>query len=338
MIERYSDFSLLPYNTFGIDVKATRFVEFESEEELCEIVSEGIVAPTLVMGGGSNLLFLNDFDGTVLHSKICGAEVVVESEENVFLRVGSGMKWDDLVKFTIEQGWQGLENLSAIPGEVGASAVQNIGAYGVEAGEFIERVDTIYLADGSKHCFSQSDCQFGYRDSIFKHEAKGLYVVTYVTYRLRKKPEYKVTYGNLRQRVEQLGGLSPANISQAVRETRALKLPDPAELGNAGSFFMNPVVERSLAAELLEKYPEMPQYKADGGIKLSAAWLIEQCGWKGKRVGNVGAYAHQALVLVTYGGATGQEIIELSDAISLAVKEKFSVQLHKEVNAISCEN
>lgn len=334
MIYRYSDYSLLPFNTFGIEAKAANFIEFESEEELLELVAQGINSPLLVIGGGSNLLFLRDFDGTILHSRISGVEVVVESEENVFLRVGSGMKWDDLVKYTIEQGWQGLENLSAIPGEVGASAVQNIGAYGVEAGEFIERVDTISLADGTKHCFSQSDCNFAYRDSIFKREAKGMYVVTYVTFRLRKKPEYKVTYGNLRQRVEQLGGLSPANISQAVREIRDAKLPNPEELGNAGSFFMNPVVEPSVAETLLKEYPEMPQYKADGGIKLSAAWLIEQCGWKGKRIGNVGAYENQALVLVNYGGATGQEVIELSDAISLAVKDKFGVQLNKEVNAI----
>ena len=334
MIYRYSDYSLLPFNTFGIEAKAANFIEFESEEELLELVAQGINSPLLVIGGGSNLLFLRDFDGTILHSRISGVEVVVESEENVFLRVGSGMKWDDLVKYTIEQGWQGLENLSAIPGEVGASAVQNIGAYGVEAGEFIERVDTISLADGTKHCFSQSDCNFAYRDSIFKREAKGMYVVTYVTFRLRKKPEYKVTYGNMRQRVEQLGGLSPANISQAVREIRDAKLPNPEELGNAGSFFMNPVVEPSLAETLLKEYPEMPQYKADGGIKLSAAWLIEQCGWKGKRIGNVGAYENQALVLVNYGGATGQEVIELSDAISLAVKDKFGVQLNKEVNAI----
>lgn len=334
MIYRYSDYSLLPFNTFGIEAKAANFFEFESEEELLELVAEGINSPLLVIGGGSNLLFLKDFDGTILHSRISGVEVVVESEENVFLRVGSGMKWDDLVKYTIEQGWQGLENLSAIPGEVGASAVQNIGAYGVEAGEFIERVDTISLADGTKHCFSQSDCNFAYRDSIFKREAKGMYVVTYVTFRLRKKPEYKVTYGNMRQRVEQLGGLSPANISQAVREIRDAKLPNPEELGNAGSFFMNPVVEPSVAETLLKEYPEMPQYKADGGIKLSAAWLIEQCGWKGKRIGNVGAYENQALVLVNYGGATGQEVIELSDAISLAVKDKFGVQLNKEVNAI----
>lgn len=334
MIERYSEYSLLPFNTFGIEAKAANFIEFESEEELSELVAEGVTSPLLVIGAGSNLLFLKDFDGTILHSRISGVEVVVESDENVFLRVGGGMKWDDLVKYTIEQGWQGLENLSAIPGEVGASAVQNIGAYGVEAGELIERVDTISLADGTKHCFSQSDCNFAYRDSIFKHEAKGMYVVTYVTYRLRKKPEYKVTYGNLRQRVEQLGGLSPANISQAVRETRDAKLPNPEELGNAGSFFMNPVVVPSLAETLLKEYPEMPQYKADGGVKLSAAWLIEQCGWKGKRIGNVGAYENQALVLVNYGGATGQEVIELSDAISLAVKEKFGVQLTKEVNAI----
>lgn len=327
---------MLPYNTFGIDAVAAHFIEFESENELIELINEGFVTPVMVVGGGSNLLFMNDFCGTILHSCIKGVEVVVESRDNVFIRVGSGMKWGDLVAYTIEQGWQGLENLSAIPGEVGASAVQNVGAYGVEAGELIERVDTISLIDGTKHCFSQTDCRFAYRNSIFKEEELGKNVVTYVTYRLRKKPEYCLTYGNLREQVNLLGGITPANISSVVRKMRSQKLPDPVELGNAGSFFVNPVVSKELADALVENYPSMPHYKTQSGhIKLSAAWLIEQCGWKGKRVGNVGVYDKQALVIVNYGGASGREIMSFADEVCESVKKKFGVLLNREVNIVS---
>lgn len=335
MIRRYKSHSLLPYNTFGIDVNAANFIEFESENELVQLIKEGFDSPVLVVGGGSNLLFMNNYKGTVLHSCIKGVEVIVESSENVFIRVGSGMKWDDLVAYTIEKGWQGLENLAAIPGEVGASAVQNVGAYGVEAGELIERVDTISLIDGTKRCFSQSECRFSYRNSIFKEEEFGKNVVTYVTYRLRKKPEFRLTYGNLRQRVDELGGVTPQNISSIVRDIRSSKLPDPVELGNAGSFFVNPVVSKELAQALAENYPSMPHYNTpDGRMKLSAAWLIEQCGWRGERVGNVGVYEKQALVIVNYGGATGKEIMAFADTVCESVKNKFGVLLNREVNII----
>lgn len=335
MTNRYSLHSLLPYNTFGVDVKAAQFIDFESEEELVELVKGGLEKPCLVIGAGSNLLFMNDYKGTVLHSCICGAEIISDSDQDVLLRVGSGITWDELVAYTVEQGWAGLENLSMIPGEVGASAVQNVGAYGVEAGDFIERVDTISLTDGSKRCFSKEECRFGYRNSIFKMEEKGLNVVTYVTFRLTKRPEFKLEYGNLRQMVEEYGAVTPANIRRAVKEIRMAKLPDVGDLGSAGSFFMNPVVEVERAAELAKQYPGMPQYVApDGRVKLSAAWLIDRCGWKGKRVGNVGTYKEQALVIVNHGGATGQEIMDLSIAICDSVKEKFGVELVREVNVI----
>ena len=335
MLDRHSLYSLLPHNTFGIDVKAAQFVEFDSEEELVNLILSGINAPILTIGAGSNLLFMNDFKGTVLHSRIFGVEVVSESDDYVLLRVGSGMNWDNLVAYTVEMGWQGLENLSIIPGEVGASAIQNVGAYGVEAGDCIESVDAISLSDGSRRCFSNYECCYSYRNSIFKMEEKGKYIITYVTYRLRKKPEYTLDYANLRELVAEKGEPTPALIREIVKEIRSAKLPDPAVLGSAGSFFMNPVVSREHAAELAVQFPQMPQYDtADGKKKLSAAWLIDTCGWKGKKVGGVGVYQKQPLVIVNYGGATGKDIFDFSSQIVASVKEKFGVTLVREVNVI----
>lgn len=335
MLDRYSLYPLLRHNTFGIDVRAAQFVEFDSEEELVSLIMGGLQSPLLTIGAGSNLLFMGDFKGTILHSRIFGAEVVAESESDVLLRAGSGMNWDSLVAYTVEMGWQGLENLSIIPGEVGASAVQNVGAYGVEAGDFIERVDAIALSDGSKRCFSREECRYSYRNSIFKMEEKDKYVITYVTYRLRKKPEYLLDYANLRELVAAKGSLTPATLREVIKDVRSAKLPDVSELGSAGSFFMNPVVSREHAAELALQYPQMPQYDtADGRKKLSAAWLIDTCGWKGKKVGNVGVYKSQPLVIVNYGGATGEEILNFSMQIVASVKEKFGVTLVREVNVI----
>lgn len=335
MLNRYSLYSLLPHNTFGIDVKAAQFVEFDSEEELVNLIHSGISLPVLTIGAGSNLLFINDYKGTVLHSRILGVEVVSESENDLLLRVGSGMNWDNLVAYTVEMGWQGLENLSVIPGEVGASAIQNVGAYGVEAGDCIECVDAISLSDGSKRCFLNYECCYSYRNSIFKMEEKGKYVITYVTYRLRKNPEYTLDYANLREMVAEKGTPTPALIREVIKEIRSAKLPDPAVLGSAGSYFMNPVVSQEHAKELAMLYPQMPQYDtADGKKKLSAAWLIDACGWKGKKVGAVGVYHKQPLVIVNHGGATGQEILDFSSQIVASVKEKFGVTLVREVNVI----
>lgn len=323
------------HNTFGLNVKAAQFIEFETEEELCDVIRAGLALPVLVIGAGSNLLFLNDYKGTVLHSAIMGVTVVEETDEHLLLRVGSGMQWDNLVEYTIQNGWQGLENLSAIPGEVGASAVQNVGAYGVEAGDLIEQVEAVSLSDGGKRRFTHDECRFSYRNSIFKAEEKNKYVVTYVTYRLRKNPEYRLDYGNLRSVIGDGNKLSAATIRKAVQEIRQAKLPDPAVIGSAGSFFMNPIVSDEHAKKLLQTYPQMPHYAtADGRTKLSAAWLIDQCGWKNRQQGPVGVYKHQPLVIVNHGGATGQEILEYSMQICHSVEEKFGVTLSREVNVI----
>lgn len=335
MIIKNRLYSLLAHNTFGIDVETELFVEFETEQELIELINEGLKPPVLVIGGGSNLLFMNNYSGTILHSRICDIQTVEENDSEVYLRVGSGVEWDTLVEYSIANGMQGLENLSAIPGEVGASAVQNVGAYGVEAGELIHSVEAISLSDATKKIFLQKECAFAYRNSIFKKEEKGKNVITYVTYHLRKKPEYRVAYGNILPKVEALGGLSAKNIRTVICETRAEKLPSPSSLGSAGSFFMNPVVSATIAQKLKERYPDMPHYETpDGGVKLSAGWLIEQCGWKGKQIGNVGTYPKQALVIVNYGGATGAEVLAFSHAICKSVKETFGIELHPEVNAI----
>ena len=335
MIEQHKDFSLLHYNTFGIDASAARFVEFSSVEELEDFLNGGLDCKSLVMGGGSNLLFVNDFDGIVFHSKILGIDVVEENDNDVLIRVGSGVNWDDLVAYTVEHGWYGLENLSLIPGEVGASAVQNVGAYGVEAGELIEKVETLRIADAKRSLFYSSECSFAYRHSVFKAEEKGRHIITYVTYRLKKSSEFKLSYGNLKEKVEELGGATLANVRKAVCEIRQAKLPDPKEIGSAGSFFMNPVVGAAKAAELKETYPSMPQYVlADSSVKLSAGWLIEQCGWKDTPHSHVGVYRHQALVVVNLGGAKGTDVLAFAHAVVESVKEKFGVELAMEVNVI----
>ena len=334
MIKHCTDYPLLPHNTFGIDVKAAHFVEFTSADEIKSIACKLGGVRHLVIGGGSNLLFMGDFDGVILHSAIKGIEVTSENEESLTVRAGSGINWDEFVAYTVERGWQGLENLSAIPGEVGASAVQNVGAYGVEAGDLIERVECISLADGSERSFTKEECRFAYRHSIFKAEEKGKYAVAYVTFRLNKACKYTLTYGNLKEQCEKLGGVTAANIRKAVCDTRAAKLPDPAEIGSAGSFFMNPIVDAEVAARLKEQYPTMPTYAAVSGVKLSAGWFIDQCGWKERSSATVGVYRNQALVVVNLGGATGKDVIDFATQVQQSVKEKFGVEIFPEVNVI----
>ncbi len=336
MIKQYSSYPLLQHNTFGIEAKAACFVEFGSVDELNEYLDGGFCGNSLVIGGGSNLLFVGDFDGTVFHSAIMDIEVVEDTATDVLLRVGSGVNWDTLVAYTVERGWCGLENLSLIPGEVGASAVQNVGAYGVEAGDLIEKVETVRIADAMPCAFSRSDCCFAYRHSIFKAAEKGRHIVTHVTYRLKKTAEFKLAYGNLKDKVEELGAPTLANVRRAVCEIREAKLPNPAQVGSAGSFFMNPIVTAEKAAQLKEEYPAMPQYQLpDGNVKLSAGWLIEQCGWKQKPHEHVGVYKRQALVVVNLGGATGCDVLDFAAAVVASVKEKFGVGLNMEVNVIA---
>lgn len=334
MIKHFTSYSLLPHNTFGMNVKTAHFVEFTTSEDVVSIAKELGDTRCLVIGGGSNLLFMGDFNGVILHSAIMGIELIDESDDAFYVRAGSGINWDEFVAYTVENGWQGLENLSAIPGEVGASAVQNVGAYGVEAGDFIERVEAVSLTDGSTRVFTKEECEYAYRDSIFKNAEKGKNVITHVVFRLNKMPSFVLSYGNLKEQCEAMGGVTAENIREAVCKTRAAKLPDPAEIGSAGSFFMNPVVECDYANKLKEIYPEMPVYPAENGVKLSAGWLIDRCGWKERSSERVGVYSKQALVIVNLGGATGSDVMNFAARIQESVKEKFGVNIFPEVNVI----
>ena len=332
-MKEYFDYSLLNHNTFGMNVRAKRYVEYSSEEELQALIPT-LEGKTLHIGGGSNLLFKGDFDGTVLHSAIRGITVVDESSEEVWVRVGAGEVWDDFVAWAVAQGYGGVENLSLIPGEVGASAVQNIGAYGVEVKDVIEQVEVVNLRCGEKHTLMNAACNYAYRQSIFKQEFKGKYAITYVTYRLQKHPQLKLEYGNIQAVLGDKENLSIQDVRQAIIDIRNAKLPDPKVLGNAGSFFMNPVVSREKFLKLQKEYPRMPFYEVEGGVKIPAGWMIDQCGWKGRALGRAAVHEKQALVLVNLGGATSDEIVALCDAVFRDVKEKFGISIHPEVNMI----
>lgn len=336
-MKEYTDYPILKYNTFGMDVKASRFVEYSSVDELKTfLASRDVALPLLHIGGGSNLLFLSDFKGTILHSAIKGFCIEGESDEWVDIKAGAGEVWDDFVAYTVSEGWYGAENLSIIPGEVGASAVQNIGAYGVEVKDIILKVHTVSVSDASERVFTNGECRYSYRNSIFKEELKGKYIVTYVTYRLRKKAEYHLSYGNISAELERRG-LEPSleNVRNVIIDVRRSKLPEPSELGNAGSFFMNPMVSVQKFRQLQEEYPDMPHYPVDDNtVKVPAGWMIDCCGWKGRNIGPAGVYQKQALVLVNLGGATGNEISNLANEIMKSVKDKFGVDIHPEVNYI----
>ena len=332
------NYSLLSHNTFGMDVKASVFMEYTSEDELKEILQHQLCCTDkwLHIGGGSNLLFTEDYQGTVFHSAIKGYEIVDETDEDVLVKVGAGEVWDDFVAYAVEHDWYGAENLSLIPGEVGASAVQNIGAYGVEAKDIIVKVDTLEVATARPRYFSNADCNYAYRESVFKKDLKGKYIVTYVTYRLKKKPVFRLEYGNVKEELEKTGKeMTLQRVREVIIRIREAKLPDPKTQGNAGSFFMNPIVPYTQFESLLTVYPKMPHYIINAErVKIPAAWLIDQCGWKGKRVGNAGVHDRQALVLVNCGGATGKEIIRLSEDIQKSVSEKFGIVISPEVNFI----
>lgn len=333
------NYSLLHHNTFGMNVKAMCFVEYGSVEDLQDYLKSHVdeMGKWLHIGQGSNLLFTGDFDGVVLHSAIKGISVVREDEDSLDVRVGAGVVWDDFVAHTVECQWYGAENLSLIPGEVGASAVQNIGAYGVEAKDLIIGVDTVEVSTGHVRSFSAEECGYGYRQSVFKSELKGKYIVTYVTYRLKKHPDWILDYGNIRSELEKEGcPLTIGNLRNAIIRIRREKLPDPGVTGNAGSFFMNPVVPCSVYDRLKKSFPDIPHYSVGNGlVKIPAGWMIERCGWKGRNLGHAGVHPHQALVLVNLGGATASEVIGLAEAIVKSVREKFGIEIHPEVNYIS---
>ena len=326
--------SLAGRNTFGMDVRADRLIDWSSTDELKNVLKD-IERPILMIGGGSNLLFMDDYRGTVLHSTVSSIDIIGCNDDHIHVRVGSGVVWDDFVAWCSINGYWGVENLSAIPGEVGASAVQNIGAYGVEAKDVIDTVQTICLADGTERDFSNAECRYSYRQSIFKNELKGLYAVTYVIFTLSKVPQPKLGYGALNQEVELMGGPTLENIRKAVISIRESKLPDPKILGNAGSFFMNPVISEQEFNIIRNNYPDVPSYPApDGMIKVPAGWLIEKTGWKGRSLGPAAVYEKQALVLVNKGGATGADIKRLADTVIEDVKQKFGIILSTEVNYI----
>lgn len=331
-------YSLLHHNTFGIDAKCREFKEYTSVDELLSILPKIRNEKWLQIGGGSNLLFVDDFEGTILHSRILSCEEIKRTDSEVWLRVGAGVVWDEFVGQCVAKGYYGLENLSLIPGEVGASAVQNIGAYGVEAGQRIDSVETVEVATGKLQVFSHDECEYAYRSSVFKHALRGQYIVTHVVYRLSLNFSPDLDYGAIRRELEsrQISAeeVTAGSLRQLIIDVRRSKLPDPEELGSAGSFFMNPVVSQDKFESLLKQYPQMPHFPMTNGVKIPAGWMIEQCGWKGKSLGAAGVYSKQALVLVNLGGATGQDIVRLSDAVRQSVKEKFGIDIHPEANFI----
>jgi len=335
--------SLKPYNTFGIDVKARWYASFSSVEELAEYAALRNAYPMLILGGGSNILFTQDYNGLVLKNELKGIEQLHEDREYVYVKAAAGENWHHFVMYCIERDWAGVENLSLIPGNVGAAPMQNIGAYGVELDDVFWDLEAFHIYDKKVCTFTRSDCAFGYRESVFKNKYKNQFVILSVTLRLKKHPVFHTSYGAIQEELEKMGvkELTIKAISQAVINIRSSKLPDPDKLGNAGSFFKNPEVSRSKFGELKKEFPGIAAYPlANGNFKLAAGWLIEHCGpfdgvsWKGYRKGDAGCHAQQALVLVNFGNAKGKEVFDLSEEILKSVKNKFGVILEREVNII----
>jgi UDP-N-acetylmuramate dehydrogenase len=329
--------SLKPYNTMGIDARAKYFSAFSSPDELNELMPVVGEQQKMVLGGGSNLLFTGDFEGWILKNEIRGLQQVKEDENHIYLKSGAGENWHALTQYCIGRNWAGVENLSLIPGNVGAGPMQNIGAYGVEIKDVFEELEAYSLHDKKPYVFTLFDCEFGYRESVFKGKYRDQFIILNVTFRLNKKPKFKTSYGAIEQELQRMGvqELSISAISQAVINIRSSKLPDPHKIGNTGSFFKNPSVHRSEFENLKKQFPDIVAYdNPDGTVKLAAGWLIESCGWKGYRKGDAGVHTNQALVLVNYGNASGKEIYDLSEEILQSIKAKFGVTLEREVNII----
>ncbi len=331
--------SLKPYNTFGIDVKAKFFSEIRSELQLKKILSsnEFNSVPKLIIGGGSNILLTKGFDGLVLKISIPDILIINEDEEFVTIKIGAGVIWHNLVLYCIERNFGGIENLSLIPGTVGAAPIQNIGAYGQELKNVFGNLDGIYLSDYKVVKFTKEECRFGYRDSIFKNELKDKFIVTYVTICLSKNPKVNLEYGNVRSEIEKmrLSNIGIKEVSDVICRIRLSKLPDPSKIGNAGSFFKNPEISEEKFNQLKQNFNDIVGFNlSNGKMKVPAGWLIESCGWKGKIVGNTGAHVKQSLVLVNYGNASGEEILNLAKEIKKSVLDKFDIELKNEVNVI----
>jgi UDP-N-acetylmuramate dehydrogenase len=324
-------------NTFGLDINATHYSRPEDEEALCAILEEESYSQMdlLVMGEGSNILFRDDFKGLVIQPGMKGIDVIVENGDELVVKVGASENWDQWVSYALDMGWYGLENLSLIPGSVGSSPVQNIGAYGVELKDSFEWLEAWDQQEKQLVTMNKQDCRFGYRSSIFKAEARGRYIITSVAFNLSKTPDLQVDYGKVKEEFTRAGGSTPQDLRRIICDIRKAKLPDPALHGNAGSFFKNPLVDKTIYNCIRVEHPEVPFLPdKENQMKIPAAWLIEKAGWKGKRIGNVGTWPTQALVIVNYGGATGQEIYDFSQKIMEDVEHTFGVTLEREVNVI----
>lgn len=335
MIREFHQISLRGRNSFGVDQRAAHLVEFETAEDLRTFFAAGIPGRWTVLAGGNNILFTEDYDGVLLTPTARQIALVSDDGDEVRLRVDAGVEWDDLVEWAVQRGLWGIENLSLIPGKAGAAPVQNIGAYGCEAKDAIRRVEMYCVETGTVLTLDAAHCGFGYRESVFKHDLKGRVIITAVEIALSHTPRPRLGYGDVEREVEARGGATLRNIREAICSIRRAKLPDPAVLGNAGSFFKNPVVEASVAENLLKAYPDMPHYPApEGREKLAAGWLIDRAGMKGHRAGNVGVHERQALVIVNHGGATGGEVIAFARTVQARVREKFGIEIDTEVNIL----
>lgn len=335
MIREFEHIDLRDRNSFHVAQTAARLVEFETPDELRELFSAGAPRQWYVLGGGNNILFTRDYEGVLFCPVGEGITTLGEQGGTVRLRVEAGVEWDALVAWSVERGLWGLENLSLIPGKAGAAPVQNIGAYGCEAKDAIRRVEMYCVETGNLLTLDAAHCGFGYRESVFKHDLKGRVIITAIEIRLSHTPRPKLGYGDVEREVEARGGATLRNIREAICSIRRAKLPDPAVLGNAGSFFKNPVVEAPVAERLLAEYPDMPHYAApEGRVKLAAGWLIDRAGMKGYREGSVGVHERQALVLVNHGGATGGEVIAFARTVQAKVREKFGIEIDTEVNIL----
>lgn len=338
MIRFSENYSLKQHNTFGIEARAKYFFEFTDEEDLSVFLNsnESIKdEKILIIGEGSNILFMNDFEGLVIHPNLPGIQVVKEDRQNIWLEVGAGEVWDEFVQYSVDYQFGGIENLSLIPGSVGAAPVQNIGAYGQEVGSVIEKVKGFDLNNNIPVEFSAEQCEFGYRSSVFKHKLKNSIIITSVVFRLEKFPEFVLYYGQVEEKAKEKGDVSLHSVREAVIEIRQSKLPDVKDLGNAGSFFKNPEVGIEIAEKLKSQFEDIPVYPTKAGFaKLAAGWLIEKSGWKGIRDGDVGVHEKQALVLVNYGNSQGKQIYDFSEKIRQSVFEKFGIELEREVNCV----
>lgn len=338
LFEYQKNVSLRPFNTFGMDVQCSEMCEITNEDIARKIIlsSKFKNKPYIILGGGSNVLFTDNFDGLVLLNKIEGLYILFENEKEVLVEVGAGVVWHDFVMYCINKNWGGVENLSLIPGSVGASPMQNIGAYGVEVKDVFYELQALHLETGEIHYFKNEDCKFGYRESVFKNELKNKYLITRVTFKLSKNIHtLNTSYGAIEEELNKLGVIEPTlkDISDAVIQIRKSKLPNPAEIGNAGSFFKNPIIGMEHFNHLLKLYPTIVNYPInDEEVKIAAGWLIDSLGWKGKTFTNYGVHKNQALVLVNYGGAKGKDILDLSNQIIQEVQEKYNIRLEREVN------